>query len=325
MKYLELKKSLKENLYNVYLIAGDDRYLCHNSVKLITEACNINFKDMNVATLENASVQDIISSSSSYPFIDQYRLVVVKEFSGKNINEKDKTNLINYINNPLKSTVLVFLNFTDDSFFKNLKTSLCFVDANRLDAKTLNSFIISQFNKNGIQYQQLAINLIAEYCLFDMQRISSEVEKLISFSAGKEIITAEVVDNLVVKDKDYQIYSLAEYLNSGRGLEANDLVDTLSKKNGYSLLMPLYNNYRRVLYVAINANFSDSVLSQKLGVKEFAINKARIQAKVFSPKKLKQIVDMISDMDTQIKKGKIKEDVAIKFVISNILNFRNAK
>jgi plasmid replication initiation protein len=46
------------------------------------------------------------------------------------------------------------------------------------------------------------------------------------------------------------------------------------------------------------------------------------QLAVFSAKELKQIVDMIADYDRKIKVGEMKEGVAIKTIVFNILKAR---
>jgi len=46
------------------------------------------------------------------------------------------------------------------------------------------------------------------------------------------------------------------------------------------------------------------------------------QVACFSPKQLKQIVDMIADYDRKIKVGEMKENIAIKTIVFNILNIR---
>jgi DNA polymerase III delta subunit len=46
------------------------------------------------------------------------------------------------------------------------------------------------------------------------------------------------------------------------------------------------------------------------------------QIAVFSAKQLKIIVDMIADYDRKIKFGEMKESVAIKTIVFNILNLR---
>ena len=96
-------------------------------------------------------------------------------------------------------------------------------------------------------------------------------------------------------------------------------------KSGFSILTPLYNNYRRVLFTAINSDKRDADIASALGVKEYAIKMCRNQARVFTPKKLKKIVDMLADADKNIKMGKIKEDTAVKTIIISIIKMREGK
>ncbi|MBO5344565.1 MAG: hypothetical protein J6A51_01550, partial [Clostridia bacterium] len=63
-------------------------------------------------------------------------------------------------------------------------------------------------------------------------------------------------------------------------------------------------------------------LASLLGCKEFAIKMLKNQLAVFSAKELKQIVDMIADYDRKIKVGEMKEGVAIKTIVFNILKAR---
>ncbi len=321
MKFLELKKSLN-NLQNVYLISGEDRFLCYNALEQITSACNLTMPEMNSETTENPSAIDIVASCNIYPFIDKYRLVVVKDYTGKPNSEEQLKTILKYIENPMPTTVLVFFNLTEDGFFKNIKNKLCYIDCSKLDGASINIYITKMLDGRSIKYTADAINLLAMYCSYDMQRITSEVEKLISFSGGVTEITQEVVKDLVVQDKEYQIFELAELIAKNNAEKALDLVDTLGRKNGFSIIVPLYNNYRRALYVAITP-LADPALATKLGIKEFAVKMLRNQIKVFSPKKLKQIVDLIALTDANIKKGKLKEDVAVKTVVIEILKIRN--
>lgn len=321
MKFTELKKSLNK-LQNVYLISGEDRYLCYNALNQITNACNLAVPEMNSVTMQNTTAEDIVASCNIYPFADGYRLVVVKDFTGKPNAEQQTAKILNYIKNPMQTTVLVFLNIEEDSFFKNLKTELCHIDCSKLDANAINSYICNLLEKNSVEYSTDAINLLAMYCSLDMQRITAETQKLISFSAGKSKITEQVVKDLVVQDKEYQIFELADFIAKNNKEKALDLVDTLGRKNGFSIIVPLYNNYRRALYVAIS-NLPDSELAKSLGIKEFAVKMLKNQIKYFTPKKLKQIVDLLEKTDSNIKKGLIKEDVAVKTSVLQIINIRN--
>lgn len=321
MKFVELKKTLNR-LENVYLISGEDRFLCYNALEQILSACKLSMPEMNYVTMENVSADDIIASANIYPFIDECRVVVIKDFSLKSSADNSAKKIEAYIQNPMPSTVLIFFSIGDDNSLKALQSQVCYVDCSKLDAAAINAYVCKNFDKYSIKYTQSAINLLALYCSYDMQRISAEMDKLISYSAGKLDIDEQVIRDLVVQDKEYQIYELAELICKNNAEKALDLVDTLGRKNGFSILSPLYNNYRRALYVAIT-NLPDSALAKNLGIKEFAVKMLRNQLRVFSPKKLKLVVDMLAKCDSDIKTGKMKEDIAVKTAVLQILKIRN--
>ena len=120
------------------------------------------------------------------------------------------------------------------------------------------------------------------------------------------------------------MFELAQFLSKVDSKNAINLVDSFMVKagGGLQVLAPLYNNYRRALYVSINKDKTTSEIANVLGVKEFAIKMLKSQAEIFSAKKLKQIVDMIAKFERKIKVGEIKENVAIKTIVFNILNLR---
>ena len=157
-----------------------------------------------------------------------------------------------------------------------------------------------------------------------MSRITNELEKLIAYVSDTKVLTADIVQDFVVQDKEYQIFELAEFICKGDSKKAIDLVDSFMIKPGsaFTVLSPLFNNYRRALFVSINKDKTQTELASLLGVKEFAIRMLKNQVNIFSPKELKQIVDMIAEYDKKIKIGEMKENVAIKTIVINILNIR---
>ena len=183
--------------------------------------------------------------------------------------------------------------------------------------------MLAKLKKQGVQIALNALEKLIMYCNNDMSRISNEVEKLISYASGREIVEQDV-ELLVFQDKEYQVFELAEYISKGESEKALDLVYTLTSggKASFSILGALYNNYRRALYVAVNKDKTDDEIAEMLSVKPYAIKMVKNQAQRFTPKKLKSIVDMLYDADRNIKMGKIKEDVAIKTITLNILKMR---
>lgn len=324
MKYVELKASLKQGLKNAYLIFGDDRYLCFDALKKIETALNLTIVDMNSVTIsgESTTAKDIVESANLYPFGDEYRLVVVKNFNPS--KDKQAQGIIqDYLSKPLSSTVLVFFSPDVAEFYKNMK-NLEQIDCSKIDAKTISIFVKNNLAKHGISSNDAVIDKLILYCNYDMARITSELEKLIAYVLDTKILTLDIVEKNVTQDREFQVFQLAEFIAKGDGDSANKLIDSIMTKAGmgFTILSPLYNNYRRALFVAINKEKTMSELANLLSVKEFAIKMLKNQVDVFSTKQLKAIVDMLADYDRKIKLGEMKENIAIKTIVFNILNLR---
>ncbi len=324
MKYIELKASLKSKIEQAYLISGDDRYLCYDALKKIEDALSITIKDMNTVTIsgEQTTAKDIVDCANMYPFGDMYRLVVVKNFAPTK-NKTEFEVLQKYVTQPLGSTVLVFFNPDSAEFYKNMK-GLTAVDCSKIDAKTISAFVKNFLAKNDISSTEDAIAKLIMYCSEDMARITNELEKLAAYVAKEKVLTTDIVEKFVVQDKDYQVFQLAEFIAKRDAKNAIDLVDSFMIKPGagYTILSPLLNNYRRALFVSINSTKTPSELASLLGIKEFAVKMLKNQVACFNPKQLKQIVDIIADYDRKIKVGEMKENIAIKTIVFNILNIR---
>ena len=324
MKYIELKKNLKEKLENIYLISGDDRYLCFDALKKIETCAGIQFKDLNSVTLngDTISVSDIVESANIYPFGDNYRLLVIKNFNIPKNNQDFKI-LEDYLSNPLKSTIIVFFNI-DTALNSKPMNNIVLIDCNKIDSKVISAFVKNELAKNEIGASEEAINTLIMYCNNDMAKITNELEKLIAYAVDSKIITIDTVRNCVTQDKEYQVFELAQYIAKNDAENAIKLVDSFMVKTGgsFQILTPLYNNYRRALFVSLCKDKTTAELAGLLGIKEFAVKMLNSQVKIFSAKQLKQIVDIISNHDVKIKNGEMKEAIAIKTVVFNILKLR---
>ena len=124
MKYIDLKKQLKNGLDRVYLISGEDRYLCFDALKKLEDKADIKFRSMNYIILSDDAVtaKDVVSASETYPFGDNFRFILVKNCAFAK-NKDEKKILKQYLDKPLESTVLVFFNPDGSDEFKGLYVS----------------------------------------------------------------------------------------------------------------------------------------------------------------------------------------------------------
>ena len=110
---------------------------------------------------------------------------------------------------------------------------------------------------------------------------------------------------MVSKTIDYQVYQMVQFIadkNYNAAYKVIQDLTTISEKQ--LLFVSVYYHFRRMFFASISSQ-PDKELAQILGVKEFAILKARQQAASFSPKRLRKILNKLGQLDGDYKSGKM--------------------
>ena len=305
----------------VYEIFGEDRYLCHLALEKIKNAFAPNLPDINIIKFsgENLDYSALDADLKVFPLGDIYRVVIIEDLKAKKNAKLDLSFFENYASIKDFASVLVIYNAGEDASLK-IKNAIT-VDCSKLETNDLLPLIF-EFAKNNKKEISRAVGVkLCDYCACDLTKIYSELEKLCSFDNNKEI-TNEAVETLVSKTIDYQVLEITTKIaakdKAGAMLVLKSLIKT--EKSLYTIIGMLYNTYRRALYASINKDKTDLELAALLGVKEYAIKMLNNQIKTFSPRKLKQIVDNLAQLDANIKAGKIKDDIGLEVAVLEILN-----
>jgi len=319
MKFKEFNPSNAASA--VYEIYGEDRFLCHLALEKLKSAFAPNLPDININKFsgENLDFKALDADLKVFPLGDQFRVIIVEDLKAKKNAKLDISFFENYAESKDFASVLVVYNAGDISSLK-IKNAIS-VDCSKLETSELMPMIVEFAQNNGKTISGAVGAKLCEYCAHDLTKIYSELEKLCSADNNKEI-TGEMVESLVTKTIDYQVFEITAKIaakdKAGAMLVLKSLIKT--EKSLYTILGMLYNTYRRALFASINKDKTDSELASLLGVKEYAIKMLKNQTKIFSPRKLKQIVDNLAALDANIKQGKIKDDIGLEVAVIEILN-----
>lgn len=317
MKFIELKKQLQNSLKPIYLIEGDDRFVVKNALNLIEKSVGLAMPELNKLVIEGGksnSAELVLDQVSSYPMMDSKKLIILKEFN----TGGDFKKLEQYFKNPNDFTIVVVLSYAPCEFTKKLAPLVEVVDANKLDDVSIKNWICANLRKEGKSIEEKALNNLILYSSHSLTKIETELNKLVSVPG--EVITDSIVDAYVTKDRDYQIFELTEYLAQGNALKVFDLVDFMlsEDKNNVGLIQFLYGAFRRLLIISLSSS-SDDELGKELNIKPYAVKKSRGLASKFTPKKLKSIVNELSNLEYGIKAGKVNLDASLTVAICKIL------
>lgn len=241
MKFKELKRSLAERVEPIYLVTGEDAFFLSHSVKLIIGDRVAN-PALNLSNFDGSEIKGnadkLLAALVSYPFMSEKRAVVVKEYYP---NAQDLKALSGYFENPNETTMLIFCNSAPSENIAKQK-NVTTVDCSKGDLLLLSGWISSKAKSAGLTVSNLAVNKIIDYCCYDMTRINGETEKLISYALGKSQITEADVDALCVKETDYKLYEVVDFIASRRYDRAYESFTEMldSAGDGQKLFVSLY-------------------------------------------------------------------------------------
>ena len=319
MKFIDFKSQLNSGTVgDIYLFEGEDAFFIKRGVSMLKNKF-ITEPDLNYAELdaENTSISDMITSLSTFPFIDAKRITVVKEFY---FDKKTFPKMLDeYFNSPNNDNIFVICNSKPCDVFKKYP-SVFYVDCNKQkDEGILVKWVMAECSKNNCRIDSETAMLIVKYCLSDMTRIETETHKLCDFAFNKEI-TPDIVNELVNKDSEYKIFEMTDYVGKKKYSEAISVINEMLEKGEtpQRIIISLYNYYRRMLHIAISDK-DNLELSEMLGIQEYAVKKTREQARLFKKKSLKKIVDVLTDLDYKAKCGLIDIDEGMWLVIFKIM------
>ncbi|MFA6666810.1 MAG: DNA polymerase III subunit delta [Bacilli bacterium] len=320
MKFQNLKETLKDKMENIYFVYGNDSFLIDNANKLITKRAITNCEELNFQAYdENINLSTILDNAESFPFMSDYRVLLIKNQDYKIIDNKTKQRLTEYFDNPAKTSVLIFLFNEKNEFFKHYEDKAEVVDCDHLNNKSLQMIIARELQKNN---KIIAVNdalKLIEYCSSDLGKLYTEINKL-SYATDSEKIESSDIELNVTKTLDYAIYELTDSIQKNNAEKMLTILDDLfSKKvNSQIALYTIANWARKNFHIAVSKE-NDNALSKDLKVKEGAIRIIKNQTKNIKKMQLLNNLKTILNADYKIKAGFLSDTNAIYNIFFTVL------
>ena len=322
MKFVDLKKSLKENIKPAYLLCGDDVFLLYKSLDLIENACTPNMPEFNKVVFgEDSSytVQDVVESLQALPIGDVKRLVLIKDLNLKNTKE-NLSGLNDYLKNPNPDSCLVLF-CSDQNELAEKLVGVEKVDCNRLDELLVKKLVLQKVNELEKAINPDALQLLCDYTCRNLFRAFAEAEKLAAFIGEEKLITKELVENNVVKELEFQGYEFSQAVAAKNSQKAFEILNAMlaQPSNIGTIISALYSQFSRMFFVR-TSNETQGEMAKIFGCKEFAVKKLAELSAGFSKRSLKNIVEKISQLEFEMKSGQISSEALCERLVFEIIS-----
>ena len=255
-------KDLHNNQFEpVYFLQGQEPYyidLMSNYIE--SNVLEESQKGFNLMVLygRDVKVNEILTNARRFPMMSERQVVIVKEAQeisdlGKEVGKKI---LAEYLENPTPSTVLVFCHkhkkLDGRSGLSQLMTEKAvLVDSTKIFENQVPNWIGNYLQQRGFTIENQATLLLTEYIGNNLERLSSEIDKMLINFKEKREVTMDDIDTYIGISKDYNVFELLKALSfkdSPRALRIINYFAANPKSNPIPVILAvLYRYYCNLL------------------------------------------------------------------------------
>ncbi len=340
MKYKDVLMDLKnKNLSSLYLFWGTEHYLMENTLATIRDQMiNPSFLDLNYQVMDGREIKvdEIINACETLPFMDETKVVLVRELEcfstkRKNITEEEEERLIGYLSNVPSNTLLIFsVSEGIDKRRKIVKEIGKFgktVEFDRLTEKDIHKWVTKIFSKHKKKIGQGEIAALLDLIgYFDrnatktLKDMENEIIKLSNYVGERNEITKQDIELLAPRTIENDIFRLVESIGEKNGDEALQILnDMLVEGEPEIRILHMITRQFRFLYqikLMEVQGYTSTAIAPKLGIQQFIVKKYLKQAINFDIVVLRRALKQCLQTDERIKKGTMNQRLAVELLIS---------
>ena len=319
-------KSLNEDLKtgqfkNIYLLYGEEAYLKKQYKDRFMKAMLPEGDTMNLAYYEgkNTNPKEIIDLAETLPFFSERRLIVL-ENTGFFKNASPE--LAEYVKQMPETTYMIFVEEEVDKrgkLYKAVKDKGHIVELTRQDERTLVRWILGMAKKEGKQMSESSAAYLLAKVGNDMENVQKELEKLFCYAMHRAEITRNDIDEVCVTQISNHIFDMVDAVAGKNQRKALDYYyDLLAlKEPPMRILFLLTRQFRILMEVKEleSLGYAPKEIAFKVGIMPFLIGKYRAQAKTFTRKELRMILEDGIQAEEDVKTGKIGDVLSVEMFL----------
>ncbi len=323
----ELKKHLKEKQFKrVYLFYGKEAYLKKSYEKAFQKAVldggdeMMNYSLFDDRKLNAASV---IDAADTLPFLSDKRLVIARDTGFFQAGRKEEAErMAAYLPQIPESTCLIFVEEDIDKrgkLYKAVAKEGYVCEFKLPDERTLVDWIMKEMKLNKIEIKPSEAAYLYRTAGGDMESLSKETEKLVSYKNGTGSIAREDIDAVCTKSLETRIFDLVAAIGGKRAEEALRIYrNLLLMKESPIMILSMVTRQFRLIFesmVLLKMGENNASIASRLGQRDFVIRECLKQSKNFSEDGLKGAIEDCLDCDISIKTGRMAADMAVELLI----------
>lgn len=317
-----IAQDIKNNTYKrIYLLYGPEDYLRLQYRDKLKNALAPGGDSMNYTYHEGKGldISDVLYTADTMPFMAEYRLIVLENCE---LNKDAEEKFVEYIPSIPDTTVIVMVQAEVDKrkkLFKAIQKYGKCVEFEVQTADTLKRWIMSKIKGENKKITERTIDIFLDRVGSDMANISTELEKLFSYTQGRDIITEEDVEAVSTVTLNYKVFDLIDRMSLKKTGEAVQMYRELlsMKESPFGVLALIARQFNLMLQISelMNEGLSEKTIESKMGMSGWVLGKYKPKIKLYKRSRMRYIIKRCAETDEAIKKGDMEASAAVELLI----------
>lgn len=308
-------------LKQIYLLYGEENYLKKQYRDRLRAAIAGEEDSMNVSVFseKGIDVREVISIADTMPFFAERRLIVI-ENSG--FFKKASPELAEYMEQVPETTCFIFVEEEVDKrnkLYKTVSKHGYVSEMKRQDDRTLTRWVMGLVKREGKQISESAARHLIQTTGDDMENLQQELEKLFCYTMHESVIRQEDIDTICTTQITNHIFDMVDAVAEKRQQDALQYYYDLLvlREPPMRILFLLIRQFRLVMEVKelLQRHASRPEISEKTGIRSFAVRRYEQQAQYFTMKELRNILEDGAKTEQAVKTGLMDDRLGVEVFI----------
>lgn len=299
-------------LLPVYLLHGEEPYYIDQISDYIEEHVLEEAQkgfDQTVLYGKDTDFVTVVNAAKRYPMLGNYQVIIVKE--AQNLKWKgDDDVLLAYLENPMKSTVLVLAHKYGKfdkrkKIYKVAERAGVVLESAKLYDDKVAPWIGSFVKDRGWGIHPQAAAMMAEYLGNDLSKVVNELEKLMLNVPKEREISAQDIERNIGISKDFNVFELNTALAKRDAVKAFQIVTYFAanpRSNPIQVILGAMAGYfTKILKYHYLPDKSPQMVARELGVHPFFTREYDLAARSYNRRKTFDIIAYLREYDLKSK------------------------
>ncbi|GEK33309.1 DNA polymerase III subunit delta [Kurthia sibirica] len=308
----------KGHIAPVYLLAGQEAYFIDDTIRRIKTALEEQ-EEIETTTfdLDEVPVDAVLDEADTIPFFSTKKLVIAKNASFLKATDKTKEKinhdlkrLENWLQFPSDFSITIFVapyEKLDErkKITKQMKEFALYLYAEAPKERDLAVWVHNEVSSQQKQIDDEAIGKLIELVGMDMLHLQTEVDKLCRYLGEEQMITLQLVEDLVAKTLEQDAFKLLNaYIAGNTSVSISIYHDLIRQKQEPIALVALLASQVRLMsnvYYLLSKGYHAQQIAKTLRVNPYRVKRIIEDRNGIADHYLLKALYGLSEVDLQLK------------------------